>query len=196
MLELLMQMFLQVLGLNAAHATYACVWRNVKISQRCYNCNIIYNNNLACHRCDMTKTIHDYKKRTIEALLETDEDVPKTQDCIQKRKGRVNNPLIDLDNWIPDELHLMLRVTDVLTRNLINAAANQDRKDGRHSENINDGPMIQKLVESIRSCGVPFKIRSADKKVFCFTSLVGSDKLNIIKKDTRENQTVPANRHH
>ena len=191
-----MQMFLQVLGLNAAHATYACVWRNVKISQRCYNCNIIYNNNLACHRCDMTKTIHDYKKRTIEALLETDEDVPKTQDCIQKRKGRVNNPLIDLDNWIPDELHLMLRVTDVLTRNLINAAANQDRKDGRRSENINDGPMIQKLVESIRSCGVPFKIRSADKKVFCFTSLVGSDKLNIIKKDTRENQTVPANRHH
>ena len=76
----------------------------------------------------------------------------------------------------------MLRVTDVLTRNLINAAANQDRKDGRRSKDINDGPIIQKLIESIRSCGVPFKIRSADKKVFSFTSLVGGDKLKLLKK--------------
>ena len=89
----------------------------------------------------------------------------------------------------------MLRVTDVLTRNLINAAANQDRKDGRRSKDINDGPIIQKLIESIRSCGVPFKIRSADKKVFSFTSLVGGDKLKLLKKNARENQTVPANRH-
>jgi len=60
----------------------------------------------------------------------------------------------------------MPRVIDVLTHNFINAAAYQDRKDGRCSIKINDGPMIQKLVKSIRSCGVvPFKIHRADKKV-------------------------------
>jgi len=63
----------------------------------------------------------------------------------------------------------MPRVTDVLTHNLINATANQDKKDGRRSKKINDGPMIQKLVESIRSCRVvSSKIHSADKKVFSF----------------------------
>ena len=42
--------------------------------------------------------------------------------------GRVNDPLItiDLDFWIPDELHLLLRITDILTRNLITAAASDD----------------------------------------------------------------------
>jgi len=106
----------------------------------------------------------------MEALLETDKDALKTEDCIQKRKGRINDRLIHInwDNWIPDELHLMLRITDVLTHNLINAAANQDRKDGRCSKNINDGLMIQKLVESIRSCGVPLKIYNADKKAFLY----------------------------
>ena len=60
----------------------------------------------------------------------------------------------------------------------------QDRKDGRRSKNISDGPMILKLVGSIRSCGVPFKIHNADTKVFSFTSLVGGDKLS---KDAKEN---------
>jgi len=61
--------------------------------------------------------------------METDE---KTKNCVQKRKGRINDLLIhiDLDNWIPDELHLMLQVIDVLTHYLINAAANHYRKDG------------------------------------------------------------------
>jgi len=100
------------------------------------------------HRADMTKTVHDYKARTIEALLETDEDILRATDCIEKRRGRLYNPLlyIDIDNWIPDELHLMLRVTDILTRNLIYGAANQDRKDGSHKRNIADGPMVRKLL--------------------------------------------------
>jgi len=48
---------------------------------------------LAYFRSDMTKTIHDYK-RTMEALLETDEAILRTEDCMQKRKGRINDPLI------------------------------------------------------------------------------------------------------
>ena len=89
---------------------------------------------------------------------------------------------IELDHWIPDELHLLLRVTDILTRNLILAAAKQDRLDGRRSKNISEGTMVKKLIEQIRSCGAPFKLRKADKKVFEFTSLMGVDKLKLLKK--------------
>jgi len=132
----------------------------------------------------MTKTIDDYKQRTIEALMETNDDILKTTDCAEKRKGRLHSPLlhISLDNFIPDELHLLLRVTDILTRNLIYGAANQDRKDGRVSKDITNGPMVKQLIESVRSCGVSFKIQNADKKAFTFTSLVGGDKLKLLKK--------------
>jgi len=47
---------------------------------------------------------------------------------IQQQKGKIAQPLFDLDlkNVIPDELHLLLRVTDVLTRNLIKAGLTYD----------------------------------------------------------------------
>jgi len=69
-------------------------------------------------------------------LLETDEELLTTDVCKEMRRGRLENPLmhISLDHWIPDELHLMLRVTDVLIRNLILAAAKQDRIDRRPSK--------------------------------------------------------------
>ena len=74
--------------------------------------------------------------------------------------GRMNDPLItiDLDYWIPDELHLLLRVTDVLTRNLITAAASDDYKHGRRDKDILRGPMVKKLVGAIKSFGVSFSI--------------------------------------
>ena len=52
--------------------------------------------------------------------------------------GRVNDPLItiDLDYWIPGELHLLLRITDVLIQNLINAAASDDYKHSRSNKDI------------------------------------------------------------
>ena len=77
------------------------------------------------------------------------------------RMGRVNDPLItiDLDYWIPDELHLLLQVTDVLTRNLIIAAAS-DYKHGRRDKDILGGPMVKKLLGAIKSCGVSFSINT------------------------------------
>ena len=42
--------------------------------------------------------------------------------------------------------------------------------------------MVKKIIEQIRSCGAPFKLRKADKKVFEFTSLMGVDKLKFLKK--------------
>ena len=95
----------------------------------------------------------------------------------------MNDPLItiDLDYWIPDELHLLLRVTDVLTRNLITAAASDDYTNGRRNKDILHGPMVKKLLGAIKSCGVSFSINDSDK-VFSFTSLVGGDKIKLLKK--------------
>ena len=136
------------------------------------------------YRCDMTKTAADYDRRTIEGLTETDKQLLTTEKYNNIRIGRVNDPLItiDLDNWIPDELHLLLRVTDVLTRNLITAAAHDDYKHGRSNKDILQGPMVKKLLGAIKSCGVSFSIQESDKKVFNFTSLVGGDKVKLLKK--------------
>ena len=98
--------------------------------------------------------------------------------------GRLNDPLlhIDLENWVPDKLHLMLRITDILTRNLIIAAANDDYKNGRRSKDILHGPMVKKLLKEINSCGVSLSIHDYDKKIFSFTSLVGGDKLKLLQR--------------
>ena len=75
-----------------------------------------------CVRHDMSKCVGlHFKKCTIEALKG---DTATNAEIKNLRKGRINEPLlpISLDNVVPDELHLLLRITDVLTKNLINAA--------------------------------------------------------------------------
>ena len=105
--------------------------------------------------------------------------------------GRLHDPLlrIPMENVIPDEIHLMLRISDVLTRNLINAAATYDLN-GRHRSDILNGEMIKKLVEHIRSCGVSFQIYDSATKTFNFTSLVGRDKLKLLENYHRNYSTV------
>ena len=65
--------------------------------------------------------------RTIEEIKTT------VSSSIKPNYGCIRAPLIDLplDHVIPDELHMMLRITDILIQNLINAATSYDR-------NIND----------------------------------------------------------
>ena len=118
------------------------------------------------YRCDITKTAADYQKCTIEGLIEMDKQLLKTNKYKNIRMGRLIDPLItiDLDYWIPDELHLMLRITDVLTRNLINAAANDDYKRSRRNKDILHGQMVKKLLRAIKSCGVSLCIHDSDKK--------------------------------
>ena len=132
----------------------------------------------------MTKTTADYERRTIEGLTEIDKQLLKTNKYKNIRMGRVNDPLItiDLDYWIPDELHLLLRITDVLTRNLITAAASDDYKHGRRDKDILHGPMVKKLLGAIKCCGVSLSINDSEQKVFSFTSLVGGDKIKLLKK--------------
>ena len=84
--------------------------------------------------------------RTIEALMSTS----PTESEKEQKKGQCNPPLlhIPLSNVIPDELHLMLRITDVLTRNLILAAVADDAVHTDITDEL-ERPMITELIEKI-----------------------------------------------
>ena len=72
--------------------------------------------------------------------------------------GCVLPPLVNipLDHIVMDELHMLLRIMDVLIRNLILYA---DSKDHRQKERRGvESRCVRKLEEAIRSCGVCFQI--------------------------------------
>ena len=106
-----------------------------------------------------------HNKRTLEALKTGNEP------------GQIHPPLLDLSlhNIIPDELHLLLRITDRLIENLINAAIQNDSPRSRPLE----GHMIKELLKQIRSCGMPFNIFEKERK-YEFTSLTGTDRKTLL----------------
>ena len=81
------------------------------------------------------------------------------KDYEQDRNRCKYHPLLDIEpeNIIPDELHLLLRITDVMTENLIIAARLHDKRQQRGCKLL-DRAMSKQLIESIKSCGVGFKI--------------------------------------
>ena len=107
-----------------------------------------------------------HKKRTLES--------PK------ERLGVKHQPLlnIQLDHVVLDELHLLLRVVDVLLRNLIYMMLKFDQNDGARSSRHLDA-----LIESIRECGISFKFWQSREagKPYDWTSLMGTDKKRLLK---------------
>ncbi|CAH3172702.1 unnamed protein product [Porites lobata] len=133
----------------------------------------------------MTKPMNHYwenGKRTIDEMKRCS---LKQQFCCE------HPPLLDipLENVVLDELHLMLRVTDKLTKNLVTEAISRDKKN-----NLNKAPRDQttthldSLVKAICSCGVSFSVwekQNADGKgsgLYDFTSLMGTDKKLLLEK--------------
>ena len=51
---------------------------------------------------------------------------------------------------VVDELHLLLRISDVLIRNIVTADASINNKD--------ETKQTEKLLESIRECGITFRV--------------------------------------
>lgn len=75
--------------------------------------------------------------------------------------GCVNEPLINipLTNVIPDELHLLLRITDKLLQNVIDEVLERDAvedfsKTRRQTKGIN----LSKLAKAINSLGISFSV--------------------------------------
>jgi len=100
--------------------------------------------------------------------------------------GRINIPLLDLelDHVIPDELHLMLRVMDVLIQGLIDTVLVYDRHQHRLSHSHSsykalDGCMLNNLVMSIRKYGVYFCLHEQGDETMEWLSLLGPDKIQV-----------------
>ena len=100
----------------------------------------------------MSKTMEDFKLRAIESL---------------KRDNPVNNDDYMHHYIIPDELHLLSRITD---RKLINAAMTHDEKERTRIKNPLERPMIKQLLENINKCEITFRIKLNEGKGFDFTS--------------------------
>ena len=110
----------------------------------------------------------------------------------------IHTPLIniELDHVIPDELHMMLRVTDTLLEALITTATAYDRQQHHIAQRsrrkrlpaykVLDGDMLNKLIEAINDCGVTFKMwfdrdDSEKDKSLNWTSLMGPDKIKLLQ---------------
>ena len=132
-------------------------------------------------RWDMTKSENYYNQPPMALTLA---DVKKyasdkNQFCCK------DMPLLDvpLSKIVLDELHLLLRVTDILLSNLIEDAMElDDKKDFLKKKGEPKGVCLQKLTHLINSCGVTFSVwekRDGDGKgigKMDWTSLMGAEK--------------------
>jgi len=168
---------LMVMGLNAANASYSCLWCKVH----------------ATDRWDTTKEQTFYER---DAMKRTLEDLKAcSKKSLKSNFGCSRPPLleIDLDHIIPDELHLLLRVTDRLLKNLVLEVCERDalKEFSKTQEKTQDkseaGQFEKKLVKAINDCGVSFSIwrqKNADgslSDIRDFTSLLGKDKKTLLR---------------
>ena len=91
----------------------------------------------------------------------------------------MNMPLlkIPVDHYAIDELHLFLRIFDVLMSNIISLALLMDRTARDGSKLYLDG-----LITAIRSCGVTFHTwKEQGKEQLKWTSLTGDGRKKVMK---------------
>ncbi|CAG2215584.1 unnamed protein product [Mytilus edulis] len=99
----------------------------------------------------------------------------------KNKYGVKHKPLlnIEVDHFLPDELHLMLRITDVLLRNVIFDVLDKDdkaKKQGLPSTNLED------FVTLVQSCGVSFHVWTPKGSTEIeWSSLTGLDKIKVLK---------------
>lgn len=160
---------LLMLGLNSAAANYSCAWCKV-------------------YKLDRWKMDHDFKYFNMPPMARTLQEI---RDLLQHSKdnyGCINEPLlnIEVDHIIVDELHLLLRVTDVLMANLITEVMEWDKEDEFDKKGGAENVHLEKLIDTIRSCGVSFEVwekKNADGKgsgTYDWTSLMGNDKKTLM----------------
>ena len=93
---------------------------------------------------------------------------------------------IELDSIVVDELHLMLRVGDLLLRKLIFYADSRDH--GSRENQGEEANNLQQLEQAIRSCGVSFQIWQKRERTgkpisrsYYWTALTSRHKLQVLK---------------
>ena len=140
------------------------------------------------------KTYTETKARTLEKMQAISSHSYST--CA-RHLGCVLPPLIkiSLDRIVLDELHLLLRIMDILLRNLILYADSVDhRQRAHHGVECHN---IRKLEQTIRSCGVCFQIwqnkEPTGKPIagsFDWTPLSGKHKLLVLRNLPAKMDTI------
>jgi len=107
---------LKILGLKSATADYACAW-----------CKVCKGD-----RWNVDQPFEQFNKPPIGRTMKEIKEMCKQNPTKKNKYNYVctREPLIniDLDHIVVDELHLMLRVIDILLENLINYALDWDRR--------------------------------------------------------------------
>ncbi|GBC20383.2 hypothetical protein GLOIN_2v1839566 [Rhizophagus irregularis DAOM 181602=DAOM 197198] len=132
------------LGFNAANSNYFCPW------------------------CQISK--HD------QINNQTNWKISKKMEKINEYPGHSKKPLfnmISLDHWIPDELHIMLRIFDRLWSLVLSELKDVDQFDNIcHNE----------IVQEMNRIGVHFQFWEENgSNTWNYTSLMGNDKLKVLK---------------
>lgn len=165
-----MKFLLMIMGMNAASSYYACLW-----------CKIHKDD-----RWDVSKASDFYQS---EAMKRTLKDLQELCHSKEDNYGCINEPLlkIELSHVVPDELHLLLRVTDVLLKNVVDEAMERDAaEDHLKIRGERKGIHLEALTKSINDLGISFSIwnkKNADgseSKLKEFTSLLGSQKKKLL----------------
>ena len=132
------------------------------------------------------KWIDDFNSPPLARTLNEVKEMSKKS---KDNYGCCREPLlnIELDHIVVDELHMLLRITDVLTANLMTEVTEWDVEENIENKKNKD-THLNKLVSCIRSCGVSFAVwkrKNVDGKesnVHEWTSLIGNDKKILLHK--------------
>ena len=96
--------------------------------------------------------------------------------------SKIKPPLIciHMDKVVSDELHLFLRISDVLTRNVQQWDVTEV---GSTKADIGQGPLMRKFVSVMKEIGISFDVWSSRKygHDLDFASLMGPDKKSLPK---------------
>ena len=168
-----MKFLLLVCGLNAANSKHSCLY--CKVDKK--------------DRGDMSKPEHYYSEGS---LIRTIEQMKLYAGKKASNFGCIHPPLIhiDLNHIVIDELHLMMRVVDVLLRNIIEETVNKDQKEKIRGpvQNSEKNKNLNELVNAIKQCGVSFSVwetkmkdgRGDYLKNLEWTSLTGGDMKKLL----------------
>ncbi len=154
---------LLMMGMNQAHSNHVCLFCTV-------------------HKNKRWMTTSPADKRTLATMEQCRQHLPGSKE----RLGCIEEPLVgvEIDMIAIDTLHLMLRVHDVLLRNLINAMIHKDQV-ASHSGAATTA-QLDKLVSAIQSCGLTFRVwkdrEGKGSDCYKWTSLRGRDRRIMFKR--------------
>ena len=139
----------------------------------------------------MSIPIHAYtteKKRTLKTIQEC-AILPRHRPANQ-RLGVQNKPIIHIepDNVVIDELHLLLRIGDILVRNIVHEMVNADKIASRsYAQTAQSNTNMQQLLLFINThCKVTFRVwekrdpNGRPSGAYDWTSIMGSDMKKVL----------------